>query len=568
MLDTLKFYKVTALPDTLDKDAFYYVLSDGAVTPYLTDSAGAIAYVLSSPQTPQVQTDWDVTDNTLPSFLKNKPTALSAFDNDEGFITIAVVPTHLSELTNDVGFITAEALPTKVSQLQNDSGYITVGAIPTHVSAFTNDAGYITIAAVPTKLSQLQNDEGYISANQTITLTGGVTGSGTTSIVTTIVPAGSSSAVQYNNSGVLAGAANLHISVAGNVLVGTTTDNGSAFQVTGNITTSGNVVATGSISSNGGGPGGNALYTSPSGFGIYIAPAGTQAVVLGGKNGAQGASACVVVQNGANFTSSFDIYTQSGTTAMARFANTGNVLINTTTDSGQKLQVNGSITATNTTAQLTLLNSATNFVTLLADTLGGLHIGSSAAGAILSIPSGGLNFTGGGTITGQMAISSPWSFSYTSSLSATNAFTFTHATPTYTTGNANLVTVAGLYTPTTGTGTYVSLAITTVINQTGGANGITRGLYINPTLTAAAAWRSIEVVKGNSYFGTTSGNLIVGTTSDSGAFVQIAAGTAAKAQMHWNAGVAPTTPTDGDVWFDNTALYMHIGGVTRTFNVT
>ncbi|MDP4366169.1 hypothetical protein QR509_26355, partial [Escherichia coli] len=43
-----------------------------------------------------------------------------------------------------------------------------------------------------------------------------------------------------------------------------------------------------------------------------------------------------------------------------------------------------------------------------------------------------------------------------------------------------------------GTATWNSTLINTTINQTGGANGITRGLYVNPTLTAAADWRSIE----------------------------------------------------------------------------
>jgi hypothetical protein len=39
---------------------------------------------------------------------------------------------------------------------------------------------------------------------------------------------------------------------------------------------------------------------------------------------------------------------------------------------------------------------------------------------------------------------------------------------------------------------YNSINVSDTINQTGGANGITRGLYVNPTLTAAADWRSIE----------------------------------------------------------------------------
>ena len=42
-----------------------------------------------------VQTDWNQTDSTADDYLKNKPTALSAFTNDSGFITKTV-----NDLTN------------------------------------------------------------------------------------------------------------------------------------------------------------------------------------------------------------------------------------------------------------------------------------------------------------------------------------------------------------------------------------------------------------------------------------------------------------------------------------
>ena len=48
------------------------------------------------------------------------------------------------------------------------------------------------------------------------------------------------------------------------------------------------------------------------------------------------------------------------------------------------------------------------------------------------------------------------------------------------------------FNPTSGGASHTTLLIESTINQTGGANGITRGLYVNPTLTAAADWRSIE----------------------------------------------------------------------------
>lgn len=71
---------------------------------------------------------------------------------------------------------------------------------------------------------------------------------------------------------------------------------------------------------------------------------------------------------------------------------------------------------------------------------------------------------------------------------------------------------SGTYAPTSGTGTLNGLKITPTINQTGGANGITRGLFINPTLTAAADFRAIETTVGNVILGSTSGNVGIGMT--------------------------------------------------------
>ena len=76
---------------------------------------------------------------------------------------------------------------------------------------------------------------------------------------------------------------------------------------------------------------------------------------------------------------------------------------------------------------------------------------------------------------------------------------------------------SGTYAPTSATGSpsFNGLKILPTINQTGGANGITRGLYINPTLTAAADFRAIETSNGKVIFGGT-GNVLIGTTTDAG----------------------------------------------------
>ena len=72
-----------------------------------------------------------------------------------------------------------------------------------------------------------------------------------------------------------------------------------------------------------------------------------------------------------------------------------------------------------------------------------------------------------------------------------------------------------------GANKYISFLSQPTINQTGGANGITRGLYINPTLTSAYDWRSIEWSNNTGYglYGAGSaknyleGNLGIGKTS-------------------------------------------------------
>jgi len=77
----------------------------------------------------------------------------------------------------------------------------------------------------------------------------------------------------------------------------------------------------------------------------------------------------------------------------------------------------------------------------------------------------------------------------------------TGANNTSTSGDRRFFWLQNNFSPTSGTATYRSLEITTTINQTGGANGITRGLYINPTLTAAADFRAIETTAGKVIFG-------------------------------------------------------------------
>lgn len=79
-----------------------------------------------------------------------------------------------------------------------------------------------------------------------------------------------------------------------------------------------------------------------------------------------------------------------------------------------------------------------------------------------------------------------------------------------TTGRFNLVS---RFAPTSGTAVYNTALINPTVNQTGGANGITRGLFIDPTLTAAADFRAIETTAGKIIFAglpTSSAGLVSG----------------------------------------------------------
>jgi hypothetical protein len=68
--------------------------------------------------------------------------------------------------------------------------------------------------------------------------------------------------------------------------------------------------------------------------------------------------------------------------------------------------------------------------------------------------------------------------------------------------------------------------------------------------------------------GRSGANISVSSTlSMLGAALQLTAGTTSVPSMNIAAGVAPTAPANGDVWFDGTDLKMRVGGVTKTFTL-
>ena len=88
-------------------------------------------------------------------------------------------------------------------------------------------------------------------------------------------------------------------------------------------------------------------------------------------------------------------------------------------------------------------------------------------------------------------------FSNQSSATGEYSWAFSGAARTATSGTIKDALFSRTFSPTSGTGTWTHIEVAPTINQTGGANGITRGIYVNPTLTAAADFRALEISDGN-----------------------------------------------------------------------
>ena len=97
--------------------------------------------------------------------ITNKPTGVSYWTNDAGYITSADIPTKTSDLDNDSGFVTSADVPTKTSDLTNDSGFIT-NSVSNLANYYKKSETYtqgevnslLSAITIPTKTSDLMND--------------------------------------------------------------------------------------------------------------------------------------------------------------------------------------------------------------------------------------------------------------------------------------------------------------------------------------------------------------------------------------------------------------------------
>ena len=143
--------------------------------------------------------------------ITNKPTDVSYWTNDAGYITSADLPTKTSDLTNDSDFVTSADIPTKTSDLTNDSGFIT-NAVSNLTNYYKKSETYtqgevnslLSAIVIPTKTSDLTNDSNFVSDTDYATAsTGGVikVGSGLaiTNGVLSTTGGGVADAVEWSN---------------------------------------------------------------------------------------------------------------------------------------------------------------------------------------------------------------------------------------------------------------------------------------------------------------------------------------------------------------------------------
>lgn len=93
-----------------------------------------------------------------------------------------------------------------------------------------------------------------------------------------------------------------------------------------------------------------------------------------------------------------------------------------------------------------------------------------------------------------------------------------------TSGVAQQLTIPTRFSPASGTGIFNAFEVNSTINQNASATGVSRGIYINPTLTLAADYRPFEIAAytdNTPNTGTSYGALINATTYDYGSSVSM-----------------------------------------------
>lgn len=206
----------------------------------------------------------------------------------------------------------------------------------------------------------------------------------------------------------------------------------------------------------------------------------------------------------------FSVRVSAATVNRMTLAQSGSLSLTPATLTGSSTTAALSITQTwNTTGIVNgityaVTNTASNSSSRLINmTIGGSNVFGVRTDSAIMMGSTANVLIGGAVVT-TGAVSNSGAAVVIASSAGSNAgyglWVSQNSTRSYTSSAGGAVTMGGTFAPTSGTGVYNHLNINPTINQTGGANGITRGILIDPTLTAAADFRAIEVTAGRSVF--------------------------------------------------------------------
>lgn len=260
--------------------------------------------------------------------------------------------------------------------------------------------------------------------------------------------------------------------------------------------------------------------------------------------------------------------------------NTGNTVFGNIglSDNGARVQIFGDAFIkgsgnTSATTALNIQNSTGNsFVRALNSEV--LEIGTGNRFGFSS--SSMQHVTSAGVIANFQLVAGSIAMQYSSISVGTTAYNSSNAFSdsfTRTSISASSFSSFATFNPTSGTNTFAGLNINSTINQTGTATGITFGVYIQPTLTAAADWRSIQwnnntgwgiygVGTSSNYF---AGKTLIGTNNTTGGGIFQVSNTTGDDHLRVWGATSPSIRIDNAVSSATQRFVMGLATATNNF---
>jgi hypothetical protein len=144
--------------------------------------------------------------------------------------------------------------------------------------------------------------------------------------------------------------------------------------------------------------------------------------------------------------------------------------------------------------------------------------------------------------------------------SSFGAITFTTGANYTSTAASDFTKFTPGYDISSGTATHTVFASRPMFNFTGTYVGLVIGYDYNPTTTSMTGVSHYAALFRRGLVG-----IGLGTPT---ALLDLAGSTVDNASLRIRSGVAPTSPNDGDIWFDGTDLKIRVAGVTYTLTKT